>query len=161
MSTTALLPGAPAPLFSLQDQNGVTHHLADYRGRWVVLYAYPRDLTPGCTIEAVDFSALLPQFEKCRIPVLGISPDTVAKHQSFCTKKNLHQILLSDPDHQVIEAYGVWQLKKFMGRESMGVVRSTWLIHPNGTIHKTWSPVTVKGHAQEVLATAQQSQANP
>jgi thioredoxin-dependent peroxiredoxin len=146
-----LVPGHAAPAFSLHDQNGKLHKLSDYKGCWVVLYAYPRDLTPGCTIEAVDFTALWPEFEALGVPVLGISPDTVAKHQSFCTKKELKHILLADPDHQVIEAYGAWQLKKFMGKESMGVIRSTWLIAPAGNIHAVWSPVSVKGHAQEVL----------
>lgn len=161
MTTTTLSLGSPAPLFGLSDQHGVIHNLIDYRGRWVVLYAYPRDSTPGCTIEAVDFSALLPQFEKSRIAVFGISPDSAAKHQSFCTKKELKHLLLADPDHAVIEAYGAWRPKKFMGREFLGVIRSTWLIHPNGTIHHIWSPVSIKNHAQEVLTIAQQSQANP
>lgn len=145
--------GQKAPAFSLPDQNGKIHKLADYKGSWVVLYAYPRDLTPGCTIEAIDFSALLPSFAQAGATVLGISPDTVAKHQSFCSKKSLAHILLADTEHATIEKYGAWQLKKFMGRESMGVIRSTWLIDPQGKVHSVWSPVSVKGHADAVLST--------
>jgi len=148
-----LAPGHAAPLFSLHDQDGEKRSLEDYRGRWVVLYAYPRDLTPGCTIEAMDFSSLLPEFTKLGAQVLGISPDSVSKHQSFCTKKGLRHILLSDPGHEVLDLYGAWQLKKFMGKESMGVIRSTWLIDPEGKLHTCWSPVSVKDHAQIVLDT--------
>jgi len=145
--------GSPAPEFTLQDQNGTTHSLHAYRGKWVVLYAYPRDLTPGCTLEAIDFSTLLPEFTRAGVQVFGISPDTVAKHQSFCVKKELRHTLLADPDHKTIEAYGAWQMKKFMGREGLGVIRSTWLIDPLGKIDAVWSPVKVKDHAQQVLDT--------
>lgn len=146
-----LIPEQLAPEFSLLDQNGNTQKLTDYRGKWVVLYAYPRDLTPGCTLQAEEFTALLPEFKKISAVVLGISPDSVAKHQSFCEKKSLEHILLADEDHQTIEAYGAWKLKKFMGREFMGVVRSTWLIDPQGKINAAWYNVKAKGHAQKVL----------
>lgn len=147
-----------APDFTLADQDGKVHTLSEYRGQWVVLYAYPRDLTPGCTIEAIDFSALYKKFVKVGVQVFGISPDTVAKHRSFCDKKELQHTLLADPDHQVIEAYGAWQMKKFMGREGMGVIRSTWLIDPKGNIHSSWTSVKVKDHAQIVLDTVLKAQ---
>jgi thioredoxin-dependent peroxiredoxin len=155
---TTLHSASLAPDFALADQNGKIHTLSAYRGQWVVLYAYPRDLTPGCTLEAIDFSALLPQFEAAGVQVFGISPDTVAKHRTFCDKKELQHTLLADPDHQIIEAYGAWQMKKFMGREGMGVIRSTWLIDPQGTIQSTWAPVKVKDHAQIVLDTVRAAQ---
>ncbi len=146
-----LSAGQPAPEFELLDQKGNTQKLTDYRGQWVVLYAYPRDMTPGCTLEAEEFTGLLPEFHKNNAVVMGISPDSVAKHKNFCEKKSLEHILLADEEHQTIEAYGAWQLKKFMGREFMGVVRSTWLIDPQGLISTTWYNIRAKGHAQKVL----------
>ena len=152
-----LKPGDAAPDFSLHDQHGQMRHLRDFRGRWLVLYAYPRDLTPGCSVEAVDFTALHGEFARLNAEVLGLSPDTVKKHQSFCEKKDLVHTLLADPEHQTIAAYGAWQLKKFMGKESMGVVRSTWLIDAEGSVRQVWSPVSVKGHASEVLEALKRS----
>lgn len=151
----ALSIGQKAPAFKLQDQHGTQHSLQQYKGQWLVLYAYPKDLTPGCSLEAQDFTAHQKEFEKINVQILGISPDSMEKHQQFCDKKDLTLTLLSDPDHGIIEKWGAWQLKKFMGREFMGVVRSTWLIDPQGKIAAIWSPVKVKGHAQAVLECVQ------
>ena len=156
MANSVLREGQKVPSFALKDQDGKVRRLSDYQGHWLVLYAYPRDLTPGCTVEAEDFTALFGDFERLGVAVLGISPDTDAKHKQFCEKKSLRHILLADPEHETLESLGVWQKKKFMGRESMGVVRSTWLIDPQGFVRATWSPVQVKGHAREVLEKAQQ-----
>ena len=140
-----------APEFTLQNIS-----LKSFRGKWVVLYFYPRDDTPGCTLEAVDFSSLLEEFSKLHATVIGISKDSKKSHEKFITKHNLKVTLLSDEDHVVQELYGIWRLKKFMGREFMGTVRSTFLINPEGIIKKIWDPVRAKGHAQEVLDTLTQ-----
>ena len=143
--------GKKAPAFAISDQNNQIHKLSSYLGKWVVLYFYPRDLTPGCTTEALDFTALKTEFDKEDCIVFGVSPDTAEKHCKFIAKKELSITLLTDEDHAVIEKYGAWQLKKFMGKEFMGVVRSTWIIDPQGKIVADWSPVKVKSHAQIVL----------
>ena len=121
------------------------------QGSWVVLYFYPKDNTPGCTTEALDFTAHLEEFQALGATVLGVSPDSVKKHQNFIAKKELKVTLLSDEEKEVCQAYGVWQLKKNYGREYMGVVRSTFLIDPDGIIRATWEKVRVKGHVEEVL----------
>lgn len=140
-----------APPFTLEDASGERHSLKDYLGKWVVLYFYPKDNTPGCTMEALDFSKLKEEFSKKKAVILGVSKDSCASHQKFIDKKGLTITLLSDPDHEVMEKYKVWRPKKFMGREFLGTVRSTFLIDPSGKIVRKWDPVTVKGHAEDVL----------
>ena len=142
--------GDPAPDFTLTDKDGNPVSLADFRGRWVVLYFYPRDNTAGCTTEAKDFSALLPAFEKEDATIIGISADSESSHARFSAKHDLTITLLSDPDHKALEAYGVWQKKKMAGREYMGIVRTTFLIDPKGIIREVWTKVKVKAHAEIV-----------
>jgi thioredoxin-dependent peroxiredoxin len=152
-------PGTKAPNFAISDQDGRVHRLIDYKSRWLVLYTYPRDLTPGCTVEAVDFSALKPEFDALACSLLGVSTDSPQKHCRFIEKKELTITLLADEEHALIEAYGAWQLKKFMSRENMGTIRSTWIIDPKGMIQAAWESVKTKDHAQEVLHTLKTLQA--
>ena len=142
--------GDKAPDFCLpnQDENEVC--LRDLKGKWIVLYFYPKDNTPGCTTEACDFTQNLPDFEGLDAVVLGVSPDSPKKHRNFIEKKNLGITLLSDENKEVLESYGVWQLKKMCGKEYMGVVRSTFLIDPDGIIAEIWRNVRVKGHVEKV-----------
>jgi len=146
-------PGDPAPVFCLSNTSGSETRLEDFRGQWVVLYFYPKDNTPGCTVEAQEFSALKNQFAALNAVVLGMSPDSVKSHRSFAGKHNLEVNLLSDPEHQILEQFGAWRLKKNYGKEYMGVGRSTFLIDPSGVIRHTWPEVKAAGHAAEVLAT--------
>jgi thioredoxin-dependent peroxiredoxin len=148
--------GAAAPKFTAQNRDGKDISLQDFNGQWVVLYFYPKDNTPGCTTEAIEFSSKLAEFQALNAQIIGISPDSIASHGKFITKYNLEIILLSDPEHQIAEQYAVWQLKKFMGKEYMGIVRSTFLIDPNGNIAHIWSNVRVKDHVDKVLATVKQ-----
>ncbi len=143
--------GKEAPEFCLPDENGEKVCLKDLRGKWVVLYFYPKDNTPGCTKEAEDFTELLLEFEKLGTVVLGVSPDSVESHRKFKEKKNLKVKLLSDENKEVLNAYGVWQKKKMYGREYYGVVRTTYLIDPEGKVAHVWKRVKVKGHAETVL----------
>lgn len=140
----------------LLDQNGETLKLADYAGRWLVVYFYPKDSTPGCTTEGLDFSALMPDFDKANATVIGVSRDSVKSHANFCSKQGLAFDLISDVDGALCEAFGVWRLKKNYGREYEGIVRSTFLIDPEQKPVHLWDPVRVKGHAQEVLDTLKQ-----
>ena len=149
-TTNELNVGDNAPDFCLPDQNENTVCLKDFKGKWVVLYFYPKDNTTGCTREAIDFTEHLHEFEKLNAVVLGVSPDSVKSHQNFVKKHNLKVTLLSDPEHKVLQAYGVWQLKKMYGREYYGVVRSTFIIDPDGKIAHIWRKVKVKGHVEEV-----------
>jgi peroxiredoxin Q/BCP len=142
--------GDKAPEFCLPDQEDRQVCLKEYEGRWVVLYFYPRDNTPGCTVEAVDFTAVKKELETMNAVVLGVSPDSSKSHRNFIAKKELTITLLSDPEHRVIEMYGAWQLKKNYGREFYGVVRSTFLIDPGGRIAHLWPNVKAKGHAEAV-----------
>ena len=142
--------GDSAPEFCLPNQDEVEICLRDLVGKWVVLYFYPKDNTPGCTTEACDFTEALPYFEDLSAVVLGVSPDSPKKHRNFIEKKDLKITLLSDEEKEVCEKYGVWQLKKNYGREYMGVVRSTFLINPEGNIVAIWSKVRVKGHVEAV-----------
>jgi thioredoxin-dependent peroxiredoxin len=144
-------PGAPAPVFQALDLASTSVTKADYAGQWLVLYFYPKDNTPGCTTEAIDFTNLLPEFQKLGARVVGVSPDSVASHCKFIAKQNLQIELLSDPEHQMAEAFGIWQLKKFMGKEYMGIVRSTFVIDAQGNLAHSWPSVKVKGHAAAVL----------
>jgi peroxiredoxin Q/BCP len=143
--------GDKAPDFCLLNQDSEEICLRDFQGSWVVLYFYPKDNTPGCTTEALDFTALKSEFEKEGATIFGISPDSIKKHQNFITKKELEITLLSDEDKEVAQKYGVWQLKKMYGREYMGIVRSTFLINPDGYIADIWTKVKVKEHAKKVL----------
>ncbi|MED1794964.1 thioredoxin-dependent thiol peroxidase [Brevibacillus nitrificans] len=143
--------GQAAPDFTLEANENQTISLSSYRGKNVVLYFYPKDMTPGCTTEACDFRDYHPKFKQLDTVVLGISPDSVKSHDKFVAKHELPFPLLADPEHQVAEAYGVWVLKKMYGREYMGIERSTFVIDKQGNIAKAWTKVKVKGHVQEVL----------
>ena len=147
--------GDKAPDFSLPTDGGGTLSLKDLKGKTVVLYFYPKDMTPGCTTEAQDFRDLAKQFEKAGAVVVGASKDSVKRHDNFKAKHDLNFQLVSDEEGTLCEAYGVWQLKKFMGREFMGIVRATFVIDGKGNIAKVWPKVKVKGHAQEVLEAVQ------
>jgi len=142
--------GDKAPDFCALDENGKENCLKDFKGKWVVLYFYPKDNTPGCTREAQDFTEKFEEFEKLNAVVVGISPDSVESHKKFKEKKNLKVILLSDPERKVIESYDVWKLKKMCGREYYGVVRTTYLIDPEGKVAYVWKNVRVKGHVDAV-----------
>ncbi|MGF1542276.1 MAG: thioredoxin-dependent thiol peroxidase [Pleurocapsa sp.] len=148
--------GQPAPDFTALDENGNTVSLKDKSDRWLVLYFYPKDNTPGCTTEAQEFSAYQSQFNQLGADIVGVSPDSEQSHCKFITKHDLTIQLLSDPEHGVIEAYGAWRLKKFMGKEYMGVVRSTFLITPDGKVAEIWDKVRVKGHVEKVLTRLQE-----
>ena len=151
MSGNSLSEGQKAPLFCLPDQNGKEKCLEDLKGKWVILYFYPRDNTAGCTKEAQDFTSLRDAFETEGAVILGVSRDSIASHQKFIEKKELGITLLSDKEISVHKLYDVWRLKKFMGRESMGTVRTTFLIDPEGSIVNIWNNVKTKDHAQAVL----------
>jgi peroxiredoxin Q/BCP len=144
--------GEKAPDFTLQDQNGESHTLSDYKGQWVLVYFYPRDNTPGCTTEACAIRDHFSEFEKLGVKVFGISTDTVKKHANFVKKYALPFTLLADEEQVVVELFGVWGLKKFMGREFMGTHRMSFLIDAKGKIAKVYEKVKVKEHAEEVLA---------
>ncbi|MEB2843399.1 redoxin domain-containing protein [Rhizobiales bacterium RZME27] len=146
--------GQPAPAFALPRDGGSTFSLADLSGKTVILYFYPKDDTSGCTTEAVDFTGLAAEFEKAGAVVIGVSPDTVAKHEKFIAKHSLSLILAADTDQTAANAYGVWKEKSMYGRTYMGIERSTFLIGPDGVIRQIWPKVKVKGHADEVLAAA-------
>jgi peroxiredoxin Q/BCP len=145
-------PGKKAPAFALKDQHGKTHRLSDYAGRSVVLYFYPKDDTPGCTKEACSFQDNLPKFNTGRAVVLGVSVLDEASKAKFAEKYELTFPLLADADHAVAEKYGVWQKKSLYGRSFMGIVRTTYLIDPNGKVAERWDNVKVDGHAGAVLA---------
>jgi peroxiredoxin Q/BCP len=148
----ALNPGDLAPDFTLQDGEGNTVSLSDLRGKRVVLYFYPRDNTPGCTKEACGFRDHYPTFESQDIVVFGVSTDDAKSHQKFTTKFNLPFPLLCDLDGQVATAYESYGLKKFMGKEYMGISRNTFVIAPNGTIEKIYRKVKPEAHAEQILA---------
>jgi len=145
-------PGSKAPAFSLKDQQGKTHRLADYQGRPLVLYFYPKDDTPGCTKEACAFRDNLPKFKPTKAGVLGVSILDEASKSRFADKYDLNFPLLADADHEVAEKYGVWQKRSMYGRSFMGVARTTYLIDANGKVARRWDKVKVDGHAEEVLA---------
>ncbi len=139
-----LQKGEKAPDFTLKDANGRDVSLSDFKGSWVVLYFYPKDNTSGCTKEAIDFSSLLPEFQKLGAKVIGISPDSEKSHEKFIEKHDLKVLLLSDPSKEVLKAYGAWGKKKNYGREYEGVIRSTFLINPQREIVKSWKNVRVR-----------------
>ena len=144
--------GQKAPAFSLKDQHGQTHRLADYAGRPVVLYFYPKDDTSGCTKEACAFQELLPRFKPSKAAVLGVSILDEASKAKFAEKYDLTFPLLADADHAVAEKYGVWQKRSLYGRFFMGIARTTFLIGPDGKVARRWDKVKVDGHSDEVLA---------
>ncbi len=148
----AIQPGSLAPEFNLTDENGAMHQLTAYRGKTVVLYFYPKDDTPGCTKEACAFRDAYAEYTAAGVVVLGISPDDAQSHTKFKQKFNLPFTLLADPGHAVANAYGAWGTKKFMGREYDGVLRTTFVIGPEGHILRTFENVRPEGHAAEVLA---------
>lgn len=143
--------GSKAPDFALPNQDGQEVKLSDFAGQKVVVYFYPKDSTPGCTRQASAFAAAYEEFTRLGVPVIGISKDSVKSHQNFIAKQNLPFLLLSDPDRQAIEAYGVWQEKKLYGKVSMGVVRSTFVIDENGVIEKVYPKVKPDTNAAEIL----------
>jgi peroxiredoxin Q/BCP len=142
-----------APEFCLLDKDNKSVCLKDFNGKYVILYFYPKDNTPGCTTEAIGFTGILPEFQKLNAVVIGISPDSPESHAKFIEKKNLKVILLSDRDKEVLKSYGKWGKKKFRGKEYMGVTRSTFIIDTNGKIAHIWPKVSVKGHPEDVQNT--------
>jgi peroxiredoxin Q/BCP len=145
--------GAKAPDFLLPDAEGREHRLSDFAGRWLVLYFYPKDSTSGCTTEALEFSALLPQFEALGAAVVGVSKDSQGSHARFIAKHELTVPLLADPGLSSLNAYGAWRMKKMYGKEGLGTVRSTYLIDPSGVVRRAWPKVAkAAGHAATVLA---------
>ena len=143
--------GDAAPQFCLPGGDGQEVCLNDFQGKWLVLYFYPKDNTSGCTREAVDFTAALPTLRGLGAEILGVSRDSPASHRKFAEKHDLSLKLASDQEHKVTEAYGAWALKKMYGKESFGVVRSTFLIDPQGKIAHIWKKVKVDGHAGAVV----------
>jgi peroxiredoxin Q/BCP len=139
-----------APTFCLLNQNDEKVCLKDFMRKWVVLYFYPKNNSKGCTLEALSFTDNIKTFKELGAVVIGLSPDSVKSHKNFAHKHNLDLILLSDPEHTVINQYNVWRKKKMYGKEYMGVERSTFLINPKGYIEKEWTNVRVKGHTEEV-----------
>ena len=142
-----------APSFKLPSTNKDQYSLKDSLGKYVVVYFYPKNDTPGCTIETNDFNKLLPKFKKLNCDVFGISKDTLKSHDKFRDKYKIKFDLLSDENLNVLKKYKVWAKKKFMGREFMGILRTTFLINPKGKIIKIWENVKVKDHAKDVLDT--------
>ena len=139
-----------APEFCLPNQDETEICLRDLAGKWIILYFYPKDNTPGCTTEACDFTEAIEEFEDLDAVILGVSPDSPKKHRNFIEKKNLKITLLSDENKDVIKAYGAWGIKKMYGKEYEGVIRSTFIISPDGEIVAEWRNVRVKGHVEKV-----------
>lgn len=144
--------GEKAPEFCLPNQDDVEICLRDLLGKWIVLYFYPKDSTPGCTTEACEFSEALPDFSDLDAIVLGVSADSTKRHRGFIEKQNLSITLLSDEDTSMMQSYGVWQMKKNYGKEYMGIVRSTYIIDPSGVVRALWENVRVKEHVAKVKA---------
>ncbi|MCP5505832.1 MAG: peroxiredoxin [Chlamydiales bacterium] len=141
--------------FTLKDHEGKNVRLSDFKGKWVILYFYPKDDTPGCTTEACDFTTL--RTKHSDIVIIGVSPDSSESHAKFIAKHNLHLILLADPDKEVHRLYGTWGTKKNYGKEYEGVIRSTFLINPEGEIAKEWRNVKATGHAERVFKSLAES----
>ena len=149
--------GDKAPDFRLKDQSGKVHKLPDYKGQWLLLYFYPKDDTPGCTVEACTIRDAWSKFKKAKLNVLGISVDPVKSHEKFAKKYSLPFTLLADEYKEVVQAYGVWGKKKFMGKEYLGTSRSSFLIDPKGKIAKIYEKVKPEEHAEEVLRDLEES----
>jgi len=143
--------GDLVPKFELEDSDGNKVKSTDFKGKKHVIYFYPRDFTPGCTTEADEFSRDYKKFKKSGVDVLGISPDDVDSHKKFCKKMGIPYTLLADTNKEVSKKFGVWGKKKFMGREYMGIVRSTFLVNEKGKIFKVYPKVKAAGHAKQVL----------
>ena len=143
--------GEKAPAFDLPNQDGNNVKLGDYAGKWLVVYFYPRDDTPGCTVEAKEFTDLKKDFDNNNALIMGVSPDSEKKHCKFIDKHNLEIDLLADENTTMLEDYGVWQEKSMYGKTYMGVVRTTYLIDPDGSIAEAWTKVKARGHAEIVL----------
>lgn len=143
--------GQKAPEFTLQDQSDESVSLTDFKGKKVLVYFYPRASTPGCTVQACALRDTKSELDELNVVILGISPDTPKKLTNFTNKQQLNFTLLADEDHAVCEAYGVWQLKKFMGRENMGVVRTSFLVDENGNIEHVFNKFKTKDHHEVVL----------
>jgi len=143
--------GDKVPNIALALSSGETVRLADYKGQWLVLYFYPKDATPGCTTEGIDFNVLLPKFKKLGAMMLGVSRDSIRSHQNFCVKQGFKFDLVSDADEALCNAFGVIKEKNMYGRKALGIERSTFLIDPEGVIVQSWRPVKVAGHAEAVL----------
>lgn len=143
--------GELAPDFALEASNGETIKLSDYRGKNIVLYFYPKDMTPGCTTQACDFRDHYESFSELNAVILGVSPDPLSKHEKFIEKHGLPFVLLADEEHTAAKAYDVWKLKKNFGKEYMGIERSTFIIDKDGKLVKEWRKVKVKGHVEESL----------
>lgn len=150
--------GNKAPEFCLPNQDDVEICLRDLKGKWIVLYFYPRDNTPGCTTEACEFTEATPVFDDMSAVILGVSADSTKKHRNFIEKKELGITLLSDESTQMIASYGVWQLKKNYGKEYMGIVRSTFIINPEGNIAEAMYNIRVKEHVAKVQARLEELQ---
>ncbi len=148
--------GKKAPAFKLKTDGGGEISLSALKGKNAVVYFYPKDDTPGCTTEAIDFSALKSKFDACDTVIIGISKDSVSRHDSFKNKHKLKLILAADEAAEVIEKFGVWVLKQNYGKEYMGIERSTFLIDAKGIVRKIWRKVRVNGHAQDVLVAAKE-----
>ncbi|NIN01503.1 MAG: thioredoxin-dependent thiol peroxidase [candidate division Zixibacteria bacterium] len=142
--------GDKAPRFCLPDKDNKKVCLEDFEGKWLVMYFYPKDNTSGCTMEATYFTRALEDFKKLNALILGVSPDSIESHSKFADKHQLKITLLSDTEHKVLEAYGEWQKKSMYGKEFWGVVRSSFLIDPDGKIRSIWRKVKVVGHVEEV-----------
>ena len=150
MSAAQIEDGKKAPAFKLEDQDGTTVSLKDFKGKWVVLYFYPKDDTPGCTTEACEFTDGIQDFKDLDAVVLGCSPDSPDKHRAFIAKYDLKVRLLSDPRHGVMEKYGAWGEKNMYGKITVGVIRSTVIIDSGGRIAHRWKRASAKGHAEKV-----------
>ena len=146
-----LSEGDQIPYFELEDSDGMIVKSSKFIGTMHAIYFYPKDFTPGCTTEADEFSKIYEQFQDTRIEIIGISPDGIESHKKFCTKMDIKYTLLSDVQKVISNAFGVWGKKKFMGREYMGVMRSTFLVGKDGKIFKIYNNVKPKGHARQVL----------
>jgi thioredoxin-dependent peroxiredoxin len=142
--------GSVSPDFCLSNQDDVEICSRDLRGKWIVLYFYPKDSTPGCTTEACEFSAAVDEYDDMGAIILGVSADSTKSHRNFIGKQNLDITLLSDPTTQMMQDYGVWAMKKNYGKEYMGIVRSTYIIDPKGVVKAAWSNVKVKEHVAKV-----------
>jgi len=153
MTNEKLKEGDPAPDFCLLNQDEKNICLKDYQGKNIVLYFYPKDNTPGCSLEAMTFTRYKDEFEQNNTTIIGISKDSCDSHRKFIQNKKLNLTLISDPNKEIHEKYGVWRLKKFMGKEFMGTIRTTFLINTEGKIEKKWDKVKVKGHVEDVLKT--------
>lgn len=156
-----LAAGSLAPDFSLPSSQGGSFQLSAQRGRWVVLYFYPKDMTPGCTTEACEFRDLASELQAMGAVVVGVSADSLDRHRAFTEKHGLNFPLLADTDHRVAKAYGAYGEKSFMGKKTLGILRTTYLIDPEGKVARVWEKVKAAGHAASVVATLRQLLAQP